>query len=59
MEDFLVSKSVSTHKSARDSATRLFEHPESQPTSAVAAEPPVSAFSANLTNTTPSDAIDI
>ena len=59
MKDFFVLKSVSSHKSARDSATRLFEHPPSQPTTAVATEPPASAFPPNVTSTTPSDALDI
>ena len=59
IKDFFVSKSVSSHKSARDSATRLFEHPPSQPATAVATKPPTSAFPTDVTSATPSDAIDM
>ena len=60
IKDFFVSKSVSLHKSAKDSATHLFEHPQSQPTTTVATEPYASALDpTNVTSTTPSDATDI
>ena len=59
MKDFFISKSVSSHKSAGDSATLSFEHPPSQPKPAVATEPPAYAFPTSVTSTIPSDATDV